>query len=504
MTRPWRGIPALCALAVACLAGCTGSATSANTFVPSEPRGLGAAQAWQPDVLAGLGDPATSGLDGWTPGFDVAAKAYDLDGDGVDELIAQGSDGKVYVFRALTGRVLAVLPTTTPPAWHVERVLNGVEAGVLRPGEPPSLVVTNHAAYVAAWRYDPAASTADGFAFQRQFDVRADGCYRSPGMDAKAALGDLDGDGTLEIVVQTEETGFFALRADGSTLWQQCWGGGNSAPVIADLDGDARMEVVVGSDSGLLAVLDGASGGPLWTFSARDAGVSPGSISVSPTVADLDGVMPLEVLFTARHAPDEDPATFPDDHFALFAVHRDPLTYQAALLWMRQPSWGNPLSATQLVVHDVDGDGRADILGMDWNTIGHVPGDWERLGPAHVFRLTATGEDVWVREMDTWWSNQDIALADLDGDGRLSVLANGPAGGYDGLWSLSADTGASEGYLPLSGWKVARGPLLLDLRHDGSMQLVLAVKPFEADLERGALVVFDLETPYAAPWPGFR
>lgn len=488
---------------VAILAGCAGAGSTATVrFVPASPEGLGAAQAWLPEVAVGLGDPATSGRDRWMPPVDAAPKAFDLDGDGVDELIIQANDTKVYVYRAFTGHVLAVLPTTVPPAWHIVRVLNGVEAGVMRPGEPPSIVVTNHAAYVSSWRFDPAASTADDFAFERQFDVRVNECYASPGMDAKPALGDLDGDGTLEVVVQTEERGFYALRADGSTLWRQCWGGGNSAPVIADLDGDSRAEVIVGSDGGFLAVLDGRNGGPLWTFDVKSTGVTPGSITVSPTVADLDGVPPLEVLFTARHAPD-DVTDFSQDHFAIFAVHQDPLTYQAVLLWMRQPDWGNPLTYTQLVVADVDRDGQPDILGMDWNTIGHSPGDWERLGPAHVFRLTANGEDVWMREMDTWWSNQDIALADLDGDGKLSVLVNGPAGQYDGLWRLSADTGASQGFLPLADWKVTRGPQLFDLRNDGLMQLVVPVQPIDPSRERGALVVFELGVPYAAPWPGF-
>src|SRR2546427_86809 len=81
------------------------------------------------------------------------------------------------------GGVLARRPPSSPPAWHIERVLNPVEAGVLRPGEPPSLVVTDHAAYVAVWRYDPAHSDGHHFAFTKQFDRRMDACHRSPGMD---------------------------------------------------------------------------------------------------------------------------------------------------------------------------------------------------------------------------------------------------------------------------------------------------------------------------------
>ncbi|MFA5944954.1 MAG: PQQ-binding-like beta-propeller repeat protein [Candidatus Thermoplasmatota archaeon] len=483
------------------LAGCTVSGASSEPFVPAHAeQALGSARAWQPSLLIGLGDPATSGLGRWPAQFDAAPATYDLDGDGIDEIIVQGADSKVYVFR-LTGEVLAVLPTTIPPAWHTERVLNAVEVAVLRPGEAPSLVITNHAAYVAVWRFDAGASTSETFYFQQQFDLRMDECRSNPGMDAKAAVGDLDRDGTLEIVVQTEERGFFALRADGSTLWSQCWGGGNSAPIITDLEGDGRAEVIVASDGGLVAVFDGAKGNPLWTYDAAQAGIQPASIPVSPTVADLDGVAPLEVLFIARHAPPGGPETFADDHMAIFAVHQNPVTYQAELLWMRQPDWANPLSNTRLVVQDIDGDGEPDILGMDWNTIGHKPGNWERLGPAHIFRLDARGNDVWVREMETWWSNQDIAIADLDGLGAFSILVNGPAGPYDGLWRLSAETGSAEAFLPLANWKVSRGPQLADLRNDGSMQLLFPVNPLD-DAPRGAVVVFDLKVPYDAPWQG--
>lgn len=497
-----RGAP-LCVwgvLAVA-LAGCSASGSSPEAFVPGNVQGLGGNAAWQPDLLRGLGDPATSGLGTWPDPIDAAATTFDLDGDGRDEVIVQSGDGKVHVFNAFTGESLAVLPTTLPPAWHMERVLNAVSVAVLRPGEPPSLVVTNHAARVAVWQFQPEASTGDQFRFERLVDVRMDACRPNPSMDAKAALADLDGDGTLEVLVQTEETGFFALRADGTTLWSKCWGGGNSAPVVADLDGDGRPEAIFASDGGFLSVLDGATGAPLWTYDARKAGITPASISVSPTVADLDGKAPLEILFTARHAPNGGPATYTDNHMAIFAVHQDPVTYQAKLLWMRQPTWANPMSNTQLVVVDVDADGRPDILGMDWNTIGHYPGDWERLGPAHVFLLDANGNDIWVRAVDTWWSNQEIAVADLDGNGELSVLVNGPAGAYDGLWRLSAKTGAAQGFLPLADWKLVRGPQLADLRNDGSMQLLFPVRPMD-DAARGAIVVFDLGVPYVAPWGG--
>lgn len=448
-----------------------------------------------------FGDPAASGLRQWPAQFDVAPKAFDLDGDGLDELVAQGNDTFVYVFSP-QGQVVARLPTTIPGDWYVERVLNQAEAAVLRPGEPPSLVVTNPAAYVTVWQVDLALSRPGHIEFRRMWEERMDACFGWPGMDAKPTLADLDGDGELEILVQTEEVGFFALRADGTELWRQCWAGGNSSPVAADLDHDGRPEVVVASDDGLVAALDGRSGDPLWTFDAARF-VRPASISVEPTVADLDADGESEVLFTVRNAPDADPSTWPQAHMAIFAVHRSRVTWQAELVWMRQPDWANPLSYTRLAVLDADGDGRLDIFGMDWNTVGHWPGDWERLGPAHAFRLDADGNDVWVRTLDTWWSNKDIAIADTDADGRLEVVVDAPGpSGHDSLTSLDAESGGTVRAIELPGWQVLRGPVMTDLLHDGRMQAVVPVSPTEGDTTRGVLLVIELDVPYRAPWRG--
>lgn len=448
-----------------------------------------------------FGDPDTSGLDHWPGMIDVAPIVHDLNGDGVDEIIVQSNDTKVYVFDA-EGHVMAQLPTTYPSGWFIERVLNQVAAGRLRPDEPPSLVVTDHAAYVAVWRVDPDESDRDTVGFEKMWEKRMDGCFGYPGMDAKATLADLDNDGSLEILVQTEEVGFFALYANGTEMWRQCWAGGNSSPVAADLDGDGKLEVIVASDDGLVSVLIGKTGQPLWSFNAA-LHVKPGAISVEPTVADLDGQGEKEILFTARVVPSAEPDTWPYSHMAIFAVHRNPQTWQAELVWMLQPDWANPLSYTHLAVLDVDADGRMDIFGMDWNTVGHSPGKWQRLGPSHVFRLEADGNEVWMQEVDAWWANKDIAIADADGDGSLDVLVNGPAPeGHDSIISLDAATGQPRNYLGIPGWQVMRGVILTDLRHDGGMQVIFPVLPTTPPT-RGAILLFELDVPFRAPWPGY-
>lgn len=471
--------------------GCV--ATSPHDSPPNPPFAPHAAPTGTFRLMQALGDPAVSGLPRWPGVFDSVPTAYDIDGDGDDEFIAQSNDTNVYVFDTRTGRALAVLPTNCPHGWKIDRVLNGVEAGVLNPGDPPSIVVTDHAAFVTAWRFVPSASNQDGFVFERSWERRANECFVDAGMDAKPTLSDVDGDGTVEILVQTEEIGFFAFNADGSTRWKQCWGGGNSEPVVHDLDDDGKLEAILASDGGFVAVLDASTGAPIWTFNARNHGIHPASIPVSPTVAELDGVAPREILFTARHAPKGDATLFSTFHMGLFAIHQNPQTYQGELVWFRQPEWAHPLSYTHLVVTDVDHDGAADIFGMDWNTIGHVPGNWEPLGPAHVFRLDAGGNDIWVREVDSWWSNKDLFLGDSDRDGNPDLLVNAAAEGLDGLARLSATTGEPLAFMPTWPWKLMRGATVHDLFHDGSTQVVYPAAPDEISPTHGALFVFEFD-----------
>jgi len=489
-----------CTFLLACcamLAGCV--ALPDDPVSPSRGGGgPGGPSPWDggsdPRLVAVLGDPGSTGRA--EPGrIDAPVTAVDLDGDGTKEIVATSKDRNVYVYSATTGHVLATLPTKYPTAWWTDRVLNQVTVGVLTPGEPPTLVVASPAAYVAAWRYDPTGSTPDVFRFERLWERRLDDCHREASMDAAPILADLDGDGRLEVVTQTEEVGLFALDTDGSLLWKQCWGGGNGAPAVDDLDGDGDLEAVFGSDDGRIAVLDGATGAPLWTFDAKQHGIRPASIPVTPTVAELDGKAPKEVLFTARYAPADDPDAFDDYHMAVFAVHQSTTTWRSEVVWMRQPAWANPMSYTHLLVDDVDGDGRTDVYGMDWNTIGHKPGAWQNLGPGNVFRLDAEGNDVWVRPMDSWWSNKDIALTQIDDDADVDLLVNAPRGGTDGLWRLDAATGEPEGFLPTPEWQVVRGPQVVDLWGDGSVGLLVPVEPMDGGSGTGAVLVYRFDRP---------
>ncbi len=117
------------------------------------------------------------------------------------------------------------------------------------------------------------------------------------------AVGDITGDGVPEIVfgagdywVQQpggarDATKVFALRLDGTELWERDTGGWTiGAPALADVDGDGRRDVVIGTfqgaNPGRVFVLQGTNGADVANFPQT----SPGGVVVGGIVtADLDG-----------------------------------------------------------------------------------------------------------------------------------------------------------------------------------------------------------------------
>ncbi len=217
--------------------------------------------------------------------------AADLDGDGKLEVIAQERAwpaGYVHVFRYNGAKF--------PGAWpfKLDHVPTGTPAvgDVDGDGKPEIVCLSYNSLYVL----DASGKVKPGFPYNVYAKHAANFSYQSP------ALGDLTGDGKLEIAVCCHKygSGCYVFRSNGSLLpgWPKTFGSKWSycPPTLADIDGDGRLDVLAGRrvDGAVAPVLYAwkASGALLPGFPVVNRGCAESHLAV----ADIDGDGVMEIF----------------------------------------------------------------------------------------------------------------------------------------------------------------------------------------------------------------
>jgi len=232
------------------------------------------------------------------------------------------------------------------------------------------------------------------------------------------AVGDLDGDGRLDIVVANTGSGTISLlqnstAATGSISFQSAIAlPVDPAPAgvgLADLDGDGKLDMVVAhhttSSPAITVLRNTSTPGPLgrdsFTLSAR----LPGD-GHYVTFADFDGDGKIDIVV---------PSWF-SQHVSIFRNKATPGDLQAH-------SFGDPIilssagSIKRAAVADLDGDGRPDLaFPTELNTA------------LCFYRNTGgTGEldATWFAprvDLSAGWNGDGISIGDLDLDGRPELV----------------------------------------------------------------------------------
>ncbi|MBI1297674.1 hypothetical protein GC175_22280 [bacterium] len=216
------------------------------------------------------------------------------------------------------------------------------------------------------------------------------------GPAAEPALADLNNDGTAEIILGGEN-GLFAFRHDGTVLWQQNsikmssasnnpfgWGG----PTLGNLDADPEAEIVVAASEDALYVLDHLGN----VLDSEPIGVWP---SV-PVLADITGDGLLDIVSAQAHT---------------LNVHEFGPTGSLELAWTYTLTDTTPRSGVfgSPAVADLTGDGNPEII-INW---GH-----------RVEAFRANGSLLWsyYTGSDNHFRPSPITVADVTGDGEINVV----------------------------------------------------------------------------------
>jgi hypothetical protein len=222
----------------------------------------------------------------------------DVDGDGLNEVVYGAFDQRVYV-RHANGTLLPGWPQfVLDTVWSSPAIadLNGDG-------------VADIVAGVDAHNYNgPPRNSVQGgdlYAFKGDGSIlwRAN---QDEVFQSSPAVGDIDNDGNPEVVAGTGTfysnpprslpvgRYFSAWNHDGSLLWrthlpERVFG----SPALGDVNGDGTLDAVVGALDGKVYAFNGSNGTILWATQARDMFNNQGlgtNIQVySPVLADIDG-----------------------------------------------------------------------------------------------------------------------------------------------------------------------------------------------------------------------
>ena len=284
-------------------------------------------------------------------------KLADFDGDGDLEIVYGDSDGLLHVFQG-DGSELTGFP--------VRLILSRG----LAPDDQPS--------YASAY-------AQDGVEFE---DVGSS-------LLATPAVGDLDGDGSLEIVVASLEGDVFVVQADGTlrngwpfalpeVLSGDPLRGGPTekesiiergifaSPALADFDDDGSLEIVVSAFDGSIYMIreDGTAqpGFPvlltaplLWTDPAN---AKPGRLMSSPSIGDINGDGLLDIVVGSNEVGND------PNSGAVHAIHGDGELHEGGASLTGWPIFQGSANVFPMVgegvpgslpLADVNGDGRTDV-----------------------------------------------------------------------------------------------------------------------------------------------
>ncbi len=390
-------------------------------------------------------------LDGWNRSSSPVIA--DIDADGVNEIVFGHQDGKLRAYEA-DGTLKWSTPAipgvgagcmvqdsataidSSPAVADLD--LDGIPEVVVGVGstwvenQNGSVIAVNGKTGAIEWQFTGGRDTSDIWSNSPVLDGWCEGVYSTP------AIGDVDGDGYLDVTFGAWDFYIWSVDRFGSplpgfpvnnddTVW--------SSPALFDLDGDHDMEIFVGGDStpggyfdhlgGVFRALDWENGvvTELWHRTANEVFHS------SPAIGDINGDgRPEAIMGTGDNWHSTTGGA--SDHTRVFAFHLDDGS--------TVPGW--PVSTGDTVITspalgDLDGDGRPEVVVGSWdNTVRAWRGDGSQL-----WSVTPTYGHPDFDSLGSIRITGSPVIADLDGDGDQDVAV----GSSVGIALLNGQSGSS-------------------------------------------------------------
>jgi hypothetical protein len=287
-------------------------------------------------------------------------------------------------------------------------------------------------------------SSVDSYYFLRELGYQPGWPQETGGsVQSSPALGDIDGDDELEIVVGSDDGNVYVWNSDGTLVpgWPQETGGSvQSSPALGDIDGDDELEIIVGSgwdDNGVYAWNSDGTIVPGWPQQTGDFLYS------SPALGDIDGDDELEIIVGSGNSNDGKVSVWNSDGTIV-------------------PGWPRLIesySRSSPALGDIDGDDELEIIvGSGWDDNG-------------VYAWNSDGTIVpgWPQETGET-STYSPALGDIDGDGLIEIVV-GSGDGNVYVWN--GDGTIVPGWPQTTENNIYSSPTLGDIDGDNKLEIVV-------------------------------
>ncbi len=438
----------------------------------------------------------------------------DFDGDGDFEIVLATTSGQVHLFQH-DGTELAGWPVEADPsllfhgeqpsyasgdiAVHLDSFVGTTAVGDLEGDGSLDIVAVSLDGKLYVWNSDGSRKT--GFPVETAWPVLFDREHVwDHGFVGGPSLADMDGDGTLEIFAISQDQQLYVWEYSGAELApypiavcapEYCDVAGTrsiNTPALGDLDGDGDLDVAVGTNEAVQGGNDSIS----YAFDATTATLLPGwpiqerglvnQAALLPVVgeghpgslalADLDGDGDLEVgspvMLGQSPLYHHDGTIYADLSYVRTEYGEGSNAGEPSFVQMtNNPAFGD-MTGDGVPDYVVGAAGTTYLLALalyNANDFQHAIGAWDGKTGAML--------PGWPRQIEDLQFLVSPAVADLTGDGRAEAIM-GSAGYLLHAWDLNGAEPA--GWPKFTGGWMLGSPAVGDIDGDGYVEVLATTR----------------------------
>ncbi|MFH1198699.1 MAG: S8 family serine peptidase [Candidatus Omnitrophota bacterium] len=430
-----------------------------------------------------------------------AIVVVDLDKDGQKEIIFTTANGRLYVMDK---------NGTSKPGWPIviEAVNSSsldLSVGAIGYSSPVVADINNDGnleivvhRYRFAYAFDKNGKILSGWPVElsKNLGESNDGFFRSITLSSPV-VGDINNDGKLEVVAVQTHSLINVVKGDGVQLsgWPRIVNDiGDylylANPAIGDIDGDGNNEIVMQT----YLYMNRLGSGKIHIF-RNDGSYLSGWPKIvdpdgsSPVLGDLNGDGKLEVVFTT------------DDYSASYnnkKIHA--VAYDGSNL----PGWpvffpsSYIADQANICLVDLNRDGKAEVIVSALEISDFNDTSWDK----SVVVFDSTGNLLWkaepIAEGEIFQNiSSEVTVADINNDGNLEIIV--PASKNDGHLIILDKDGRKIKDLFITD-PILSTPTIDDLDGDGKLEIIVGTKKGKVLVFRG----YGNAQPVNMPWPMFR